>query len=102
MVAYDKITIEAEHLDSKKKLPASTLSSGNKEVEGGSGAGMTQPHKGIMIVAIAVGVFLGVFFLAPIVHVITACSNDYESPGYYLYKVGLRIFVAPVGCVQAI
>lgn len=61
--------------------------------------GMTHQQKVILIVALAAGLFLGVFFLAPIIHVITGCTNDYESPGYYLYKVGLRIFVGPTGCI---
>lgn len=60
---------------------------------------MPHLHNGILIVVVAVCVFLGVFFLAPIVHVITACSNDYESPGYYLFKVGLRTYIASTGCV---
>ena len=61
--------------------------------------GATHPHRGMLIVALVVGVFLGVFFLVPIVHVIDACSNNYESPGYYLFKVGLRIFIGPSGCM---
>ena len=61
--------------------------------------GMTRQQKVILTVSIAAGVFLGVFFLAPIVHVITNCTNDYESPGYYLWKVGYRFFIGPTGCI---
>ena len=61
--------------------------------------GMPRQHKIILTIVIALGVFLGVFFLAPVVHVIDTCTNSYESPGYYLWKVGYRIYFGPTGCI---
>ena len=61
--------------------------------------GTTRRPKAVLIIGIAALVFVSVFFFAPIVHVINTCTNDYESPGYYLWKVGYRIYFGPTGCI---
>ena len=57
--------------------------------------GWIHAHVRILIIALIICVFVGVFFLAPIIHVLSVGSaTDWESPGYY-YKIGYHMLVQP-------
>ena len=58
--------------------------------------GWIHGHLRILIAAMIMCVLLGVFFLAPIIPVLTVgCATDWESPGYHFYKTGYHMLVQP-------
>ena len=64
-------------------------------------AGWIHAHLRIVIVALIICVFLAVFFLAPVIPVLTVgCATDRESASYYFFKTGYHVVVQPTnGCV---
>ena len=63
--------------------------------------GWIHAHLRTVIVALIVSVFLAVFFLAPVIPVLSVgCATDLESAGYYFIKTGYHMLVQPTnGCV---
>ena len=58
--------------------------------------GWVHEHKRIVVIVPVVSVFVSVFFLVPVVHVtVVACGHDWESLGYYFFKIGYHQFTPP-------